>query len=41
MNAEQRVLANHPIKLIKALAEVELKELSPLFAQIYSEVGLL
>lgn len=39
VNPEQRVPANHPIRLIKALAEVALKELSPLFAQMYSEVG--
>ena len=36
---EQRVPAKHPIRLIKALAEVALRELSPLFAQMYSEVG--
>jgi hypothetical protein len=39
MNPEQRVPANHPIRLIKALAGVALKELSPLFEQMYSEVG--
>ena len=39
VNPEQRVAANHPIRLIKALAEVALKELSPLFEQMYSEVG--
>ena len=39
VNPEQRVPANHPIRLIKELAEVALKELSPLFAQMYSEVG--
>jgi transposase len=39
VNPEQRVPANHPIRLIKALAEVALKELSPRFAQMYSEVG--
>ncbi len=39
VNPEQRVPANHPIRLIKALAEVALKELSPLFEQMYSEVG--
>src|SRR5579864_5165100 len=31
VNPEKRVPANHPIRLIKALAEVALKELSPLF----------
>src|SRR5882757_667200 len=39
VNPEQRVPANHPIRLIKQLAEVALKELSPLFEQMYSEVG--
>jgi transposase len=31
--------ANHPIRLIKSLAEVALEELSPFFEQMYSEVG--
>jgi transposase len=39
VNPEQRVPANHPIRLIKSLAEIALKELSPLFEQMYSEVG--
>src|SRR5580700_11257190 len=39
VNPEQRVPANHPIRLIKSLAEVALRELSPLFEQMYSEVG--
>jgi transposase len=39
VNPEQRVPANHPIRLIKALADVVLKELSPLFEQMYSDVG--
>jgi len=39
VNPEQRVPANHPIRLIKELAEVALRELSPLFEQMYSEVG--
>ena len=39
VNPEQRVPAKHPIRLIKALAEIALKELSPLMAQMYSEVG--
>ena len=39
VNPEQRVPANHPIRLIKQLAEVALKELSPRFEQMYSEVG--
>jgi Transposase domain (DUF772) len=39
VNPKKRVPANHQIRLIKALAEVALKELSPLFEQMYSEVG--
>ncbi len=39
VNAEQRVPRNHPIRRIKPLAEAALKELSPLFEQMYSEVG--
>ena len=39
VNPEKRVPANHPLRLIKELAEVALKELSPLFEQMYSEVG--
>jgi transposase len=39
LNPEQRVPANHPIRLIKALTEVALKELSPLFEQMYRELG--
>jgi transposase len=39
VNPEQRVPADHPIRLIKSLAEIALKELSPLFEQMYSEVG--
>jgi transposase len=39
VNPEQKAPGNHPIRLIMALAEIALKELSPLFAQMYSEVG--
>ena len=39
VNPEQRVPANHPIRLIKELAELALKELSPLLEQMYSAVG--
>src|ERR1700746_2340223 len=39
VNPEKRVPVNHPIRLIKQLAEVALKELSPLFEKMYSEVG--
>ena len=39
VSPEKRVPANHPIRRIKPLAEAALKELSPLFEQMYSEVG--
>jgi transposase len=39
VNPEQRVPRDHPIRRIKPLAEGALKELSPLFEQMYSEVG--
>src|ERR1700724_3651572 len=39
VNLEKRIAINHPIRLIKALAEVALKERSPRFEQMYSEVG--
>jgi hypothetical protein len=39
VNPEQRLPANHPIRMIKQLAEVALEELSPLFEQMNSEVG--
>ncbi len=39
VNPEQRVPANHPIRLINNWPRVALKELSLLFAQMYSEVG--
>jgi hypothetical protein len=39
VSPEQRVPANYPIRVIKSLAETALKELSPLFEQMYSEVG--
>ena len=39
VNPEQRVPANHPIRLIKELDEVAVKELSPRFEQMYSEMG--
>jgi len=34
VNPEERVPAKHPIRLIKTLAEVALKELSPRFEQM-------
>jgi transposase len=39
VNPEKRVPSNHPIRRIKPLAEAALKELSPLFERMYSEVG--
>src|SRR5258708_38031943 len=39
VNPEQRVPAKYPIRLIKELAEIALKELSQRFEQMYSEVG--
>ena len=39
VNPEKRVPSNHPIRRIKPLAEAALKELSPLFEQMYSKVG--
>src|SRR3978361_738039 len=39
VNPEKRVPANHPVRAVRALSEVALKELSPLFEQMYSEVG--
>jgi transposase len=39
VNPEKRVPSNHPIRRIKPVAEAALKELSPLFEQMYSEVG--
>jgi len=39
VNAEQRIPKQHPLRRIKQLAEAVLKELSPLFDQMYSVVG--
>jgi hypothetical protein len=38
VNPEKGEQANHPIRPIESLAEVALNELSPLFAQMHSEV---
>ena len=38
-DAEQRVPKEHPLRRIKQLADAALKELSPLFEQMYSAVG--
>src|SRR5271155_4050783 len=39
IDPEQRIAQNHPLRRIKALAEAALKELSPVFDQMYSAVG--
>jgi transposase len=39
LTPEKRVPANHPLRVVKLLAEAALKELSPLFDGMYSIVG--
>jgi transposase len=39
MNPEQRIPQGHPLRRIKSLAAAALKELSPVFDQMYSAVG--
>jgi transposase len=39
INPEQRIPQGHPLRRIKALAAAALKELSPVFHQMYSAVG--
>jgi transposase len=39
INPEQRIGQDHPLRRIKALAGAALKELSPVFNQMYSAVG--
>jgi transposase len=39
INPEQRIPGGHPLRRIKALADAALKELSPVFNQMYSAVG--
>ena len=39
ITSEHRVPQGHPIRRIKALADQELKRLSPVFAQMYSKTG--
>ena len=39
INPAQRIPQSHPLRRIKALADAALKELSPVFAQMYSAVG--
>lgn len=39
LSPEQRVPADHPLRLIRDMADVALKAMSPLFAQMYSHTG--
>ncbi len=39
MSPEPRIPADHPLRAIKKLADAALDELSPVFSEMYSEVG--
>ena len=39
LSPEQRVPADHPLRSIRDMADVALKAMSPLFAQLYSHTG--
>jgi transposase len=39
LTPEKRVPANHPLRVVKEMAEAALKEMSPLFDAMYSTVG--
>jgi hypothetical protein len=39
INLERRVPQDHPLRKIKAMADQELKRLSPLFNAMYSHTG--
>jgi hypothetical protein len=39
LSPEKRVPPKHPLRLVKQMAEMALKELSPLFNWMYSTVG--
>ena len=39
MTLESRVAADHPLRRIKALADAALREMSPLFDEMYGETG--
>ena len=39
VNAEQRIAADHPLRRIRAMTEVALKELSPEFDRLYATGG--
>jgi hypothetical protein len=39
VNLEERIPKEHPLKRVKQMADAALKELSPLFDQMYSVLG--
>jgi transposase len=39
IDADQLIPADHPIRRVKPIVEAALKELEPIFATMYSEVG--
>src|SRR5262250_953092 len=39
LNVEQRIAKDHPLRRVKQLADAVLKDLSPVFDQMYSAVG--
>ena len=39
VNVEERISKEHPLRRIKQLAEIGLKELSPVFDEMYSVLG--
>ena len=39
VNLEERISKEHPLRRIKSLADMALKELSPIFDQMYSALG--
>src|SRR5579885_284256 len=39
LNVEQRIAKDHPLRRIKQMADVVLKDLSPVFDRMYSTVG--
>jgi len=40
VNLEERIPKEHPLRRIKQMAELALKELSPMFDEIYSVLGV-
>src|SRR5579885_208934 len=39
LNVEQRIAKDHPLRRIKQMADVVLKDLSPIFDRMYSAIG--